>query len=271
VSHYVVVILSFDLYILIQYHSSMFKVLTCNIRFDNPDDGANQWKFRKDFLTLKLNELNLDFIGTQEGREPQLREFESLLNDFKIEDNCREWISERMYPCLLYNSHYQIRNSGDIWLSTTPQVAGSKDFDSAFPRLATWLRVDKFLLVNLHLDHTKDSTRFSQIKVLCEEIKKIRKSLEPLVVMGDFNSDYQSEVHQYVCKELGLTDPWIELKKPEETSFHHFKGTIDNGARIDWILHSQDFTVREIKLLKENKGGVYLSDHYPVYCEIELK
>ena len=44
-----------------------FKVITYNIRYDNPKDEENRWDNRKDFLTDQIKFYEPDFLGTQEG------------------------------------------------------------------------------------------------------------------------------------------------------------------------------------------------------------
>lgn len=246
----------------------MLKIMSANIRFDNPNDEEHAWPNRKKLIANTIKELSIDLFGTQEGREPQLRELEDLVNQ-NIVDEHREWIDERMYPSI-FTHKFDIQNSGDIWLSETPDVLGSKSFDSMFPRLATWGKTNDFFLCNVHLDHDKEYTRIEQAKVLCNQIKRYNIDNAPIILMGDFNTDPQSDVHKLITDSLNLNDPWVSMGKAEETSFHFFKGEYPEGYRIDWILLSNEFKVHSIELVKDHVDGIYLSDHFPVVCEIEL-
>ena len=141
-------------------------LLTCNIRFDNPADGANSWPHRRLFLRDILLSHSPDIIATQEGRFHQLQDLESLLPDYELVDDHRAWIGERMYPTFFVKKNrFEKMRSEDIWLSETPGVAGSRSFESAFPRLMTWMKIqpvnsqNDLWLVNTHLDHIKDETR----------------------------------------------------------------------------------------------------------------
>lgn len=249
----------------------MMKITTSNIRFDNPNDGDHDWNHRKDCLTHILLKNSPDIIATQEGRRPQLMEFESLLK-FNMIRSHREWIEERMYPTLYTGNKINIFASGDIWLSETPHIAGSSSFESAFPRLCTWAKGNfdghDFMIVNAHLDHVKDSTRENQINVLIQEIKKMVGSL-PLIICGDFNSDPQSSVYNsLINSELNLYDPWTKLNLPEMSSHHKFDGDTKTGTRIDWILLSNQLNAKSIRINTECCDSTYPSDHFPV--EIEL-
>ena len=42
-------------------------VMTYNIRYDNPNDGINQWNNRKEILTDQIQFYAPDILGIQEG------------------------------------------------------------------------------------------------------------------------------------------------------------------------------------------------------------
>lgn len=256
-----------------------FTVISSNIRFDNPTDGAHSWQGRRHILADALNSYRPDVIGTQEGWEPQLRDFNELLDDLEIVDSNRQWISDRMYPSIFYRpERFELINSGDIWLSQTPYVAASKSFGSAFPRLCTWAILKakengkNYFFVNAHLDHLETQTRQEQIKVLINEIAKFRGDY-PMVLTGDFNESPFEGVRKEIDKSnLKLTDPWFTLGHEECESHHSFKGQREDGSRIDWILHSTEtFDCVDIHLHKEKSSEVYPSDHFPVVATLSAK
>ncbi|MDD0852460.1 endonuclease/exonuclease/phosphatase family protein [Halobacteriovorax sp. GB3] len=250
-----------------------FKIASSNIRFDNPQDGSHDWNGRRGILAQCLNEFAPDLLGTQEGREPQLKDLENNLIKLELVDSHREWIDERMYPCIFVNPEtIEVHNSGDIWLSETPYEAGSKSFESAFPRLCTWIIAthkesqEKFFYVNTHLDHVLSQTRKEQIRVLIQECDKVNKENLPVVLTGDFNESPFEDVRKVIHDQWSdLRDCWFTLKKEEETSHHNFNGTREDGTRIDWILTSSNFRVYDLELYKENVDGIYPSDHFPVF------
>jgi len=254
------------------------KIISSNIRFDNPADTEHAWNNRKLVLADFLNSESPDIICSQEGRRPQLMELNTLLTNVEIVQDHRDWIHERMYPCIyINNDKFFLEESGDIWLSETPQVAGSKSFNSAFPRLCTWAKVAikesgrEIFIVNCHLDHCYSETRVEQVKVLLDETFKINSSNEALVICGDFNDPPDGEVRKKLMGERkNLFDPWLSFNKEEETTFHKFKGQLDSGSRIDWIIADNRFKCSEIKIIKDNKNGIYPSDHFPVVANLSI-
>ena len=167
------------------------KLITSNIRFSNPSDGAHDWPFRLPLLVDLYKNFGADILATQEGRIAQLKELDEKLLDLILIDSHREWIDERMYPCLFINPQtIYLERSGDVWLSETPEIAGSKSFDSTFPRLCTCAEVTlissdkKLMIVNTHLDHILGSTRIKQVEVLIDKIKKIKECEDNIKMMA---------------------------------------------------------------------------------------
>lgn len=257
----------------------MIRVMSTNIRFENPLDKENDWPSRKEFLASLIIGNDPDLLGTQEGRRPQLLELDKLLNDYELVCSHRDWITERMYPCIfIKKGKFTVLKSGDKWLSETPDIAGTKSFDSAFPRLMTYAVLEDkssglyLLYVNCHLDHIKEATRLEQIKVLSNEILKIQDEWKvPLIISGDFNTSPFSDVRKTLETNVSnLRDPWFDLGFEEETSFHKFDGKDPDGSctRIDWILHQSPFKTNSIKMIKDHDDGLYPSDHFFIVSEI---
>ena len=253
-------------------------LITCNIRFDNPADGVNSWTHRRDFLTQTLLKHQPVIIATQEGRSTQLSELKSSLGDYIMIDRHRSWIDERMYPSIFIREGiFDYINSGDHWLSETPEVAGSFSFGSAFPRLMTWAQIQmkvskkRFTIINTHLDHVKHETRHGQINVLIQEIRKIWDLESSLIILGDFNDSPDSLIRQKLMESFpNLEDAWKLHNSSEETSHHAFKGEMQNGSRIDWILVQNNLTTKKCFMDKSTQNGNYPTDHFPIICQISI-
>lgn len=252
-------------------------LVTCNIRFDNPADGPNSWEHRRDFLKDILLSHSPDIIATQEGRFHQLQELNTLLPGYDIIDSHRAWIGERMYPTFfLKKGSFEFMKSEDIWLSETPDIAGSKSFGSAFPRLMTWMKIQPvgsdrdFWVVNTHLDHIKEETRLGQVKVLSSQIKKFWNPSDPLIIMGDFNAGPASSVRKHLETEFALQDTWKLFNQMEESSHHPFSGEEPNGKRIYWILADKKLKINSSSLDKSSRGGRFPTDHFPVVTKISF-
>ena len=253
----------------------MLRLISTNIRFENPDDGENNWPNRKPLMLEMFSQEDPCLIGTQEGRQPQLQNLNEGLERHNLIDQHREWITERMYPCIFSSEEVKILESGDIWLSETPEIAGSKSFDSMFPRLCTWIKGQKeakeFYYFNLHLDHIKDSTRLAQAQVLIHQIQSKFDQDIPLIIAGDFNQCANSSLKEFILERLPkLRDPYSEFNQEERTTYHKFSGENTDGCRIDWFLVDEKLKVQDCRILDFNRNGSYPSDHFPVFCSIAL-
>lgn len=249
----------------------MFSLVTANIRFDNPNDGHNRWGNRRAALTALLRRLEPDFIATQEGWHRQIDDIDSDLPDHRLADDHRSWIEDRMYPCIFYRQNrVELLESGDIWLSKTPDEPGSSSFGSSFPRLATWVRVragsGRYLVANMHLDNSTDAVRRSQSLVARTVLADHLNAGDYLVLMGDFNEAPGGGVADALAQLGELYDPWIASKLPERGSYHAFAGESFEHDRIDWILLDRRLRYESIELDRSKIDGRYPSDHFPVIC-----
>ena len=248
------------------------RVVSANIRFDNPNDGEHRWDCRKAILVSCIKNFKPDLLGTQEGRGSQLCELASLLPTLNMSVGHRNWIKERMYPTIFYNPETVVlHRSGDLWLSETPDKEGSSSFGSAFPRLLSWADVEflptgtRLLFVNTHLDHVKPEARLGQVRVLVEEVAKVNAPCRPLLITGDFNEAPDGDVRRALFSGFpSLYDPWILLSRREEGSHHKFNGHNRGNKRIDWIVTDVEADACDIFLDKNHQNGIYPSDHFLV-------
>ena len=241
-------------------------VISSNIRYDEPTDGAHCWANRRDFLAERLGDFCGDLLATQEGKKAQIDELAERLPELTLIDSHREWIERLMYPCLFYRPEaLTVVDSGDIWLSESPSLAGSRSFGSEFPRLCTWATFREGLLaINVHLDNVRADTRVHQISVLLQQIRRMHDDPTDVLLMGDFNEPPDGPVRAAINETWpNLTDPWLQLGVPEDSSHHCFGEEMDYGSRVDWILGGPSFQPLEIFLDKAvSPVGVYPSDHF---------
>lgn len=110
--------------------------------------------------------------------------------------------------------------------------------------------------VSVHLDFSRRSVRRSQI----DEMTRVLGSLEgPMILMGDFNTDWQTEDSslKYLAENLGM-----KVFEPHADGLSTYG---DKGARLDWILISPELRFRLYSVYPD-----IVSDHYAVAAEIEL-
>ena len=246
------------------------RVMTFNLRFENDRDGDNAWENRRDQVVDVVKAYRPDILGTQEGKWNQLMFLKENLPDYRAHLPEREPDPVVQSPTLFVkDDRLEITGGRDFWLSTTPDVHLSKDWDSAFPRMLSYARLwDKkcekvFYAGVTHLDHMGAEARYNQAKIAAEWANELDL---PVMLMGDFNDTPDSGVHRVLTRpETVLSDTWALLEKtegPDSFTHHGFKG-VPQVARMDWILVSAAFNVVEARVIYDQEKGFYPSDHFP--------
>ncbi|WKN43368.1 endonuclease/exonuclease/phosphatase family protein [Tunicatimonas pelagia] len=258
--------------------SSTLKVITFNIRYDNPQDGEHRWDNRKERVVNLLKFYQADIFGLQEALHHQVTYLEENFSDFSRVGVGRDDGKEagEYSPIFYNNTIFESTGEGTFWLSTTPNMP-TKDWDAALPRIATWVMLrnrstsDTILVCNTHFDHRGDTARQESAKLLASKLPELASNI-PIILMGDFNSNPQSAPYRIIDESEALQDAWKKSELPPvgpEKSFSGFTVTPDlPGDRIDHIFVSASLKVSRMAIISEERGGTYPSDHFPVFVEI---
>jgi endonuclease/exonuclease/phosphatase family metal-dependent hydrolase len=110
--------------------------------------------------------------------------------------------------------------------------------------------------ISVHLDFSRRSVRRSQIDEMVDALSRIER---PMVLMGDFNTDWQTEDSslKYLAGQLDLI-----VYEPHAEGLSTYG---EKGARLDWILISPNLRFSKYVVVPE-----VISDHYAVAAEIML-
>lgn len=256
------------------------KVMTYNIKYDNPSDTANNWQSRKEFLISQLNFYAPDIFGTQEGLHNQLEDIQRELKNYKYIGIGRdEGNSKGEYSAIFYNSKkYEVENESTFWLSPTPEKP-SKGWDAALNRICTYATFKnkksgkEFLVFNTHFDHVGNVARLESSRLILQKMKELNPKNLPVVLTGDFNLDSTSEGVIAIKKEM--LDSHLEAGEnafgPDGTfNGFHFEKPVKN--KIDFVFISKnDFSVLKSGILSDSKSLKYPSDHFPVIAYLDFK
>jgi len=251
-------------------------IMTANLRFENDRDGENSWLHRRDLVVQVVRKYLPSILGTQEGTTSQLSYLQENLPDYRIHAPNRLLDATCQYPTLFYRlDHFQFIEGNEFWLSKTPEVHRSKNWDSAFPRMMSYALLGdlsihrKLWAVVTHLDHIGVEARLEQARIISSWVQQ---QTEPIVLMGDFNTGPDSWVHELLTSdESGLHDSWQTLMRAEDDqslTHHGFVGVPQKG-RLDWILVSRHFVVRDAAIIRDQFDGRYPSDHFPYTAQVE--
>ena len=133
----------------------------------------------------------------------------------------------------------------------------------------------RFIMFNTHIDTNKNSTiQSKQTQVLLDYIVAVQEKYPglPVVMTGDFNYNMSSN-HYKVLMSTTLGDTKkLSLKSEGTGSFNKFIGQHYASEPIDQIVATKDgFVFHEYKVLYDTVDGCFLSDHYAVIADMEIK
>ena len=258
-------------------HAQPIKVMTYNIRYDAPGDGVNQWPKRTHKVFDLIKKYDPDLIGLQEVLHNQLTDLLQNLPAYAYIGVGRDDGKTRgEYSAILYKKdRLNAINQNTFWLSETPSVPGSKSWDAAITRVASWgtfkdLKSDKeFLMINTHFDHIGVDARKNSASLLKKKAAEIAKDF-PLIITGDFNCTRDDGPYKTIMdpKDMKLIDP--APKNPPGT-FCSFKVNSIECKAIDYIFHSPEWKSSAYNVIQDNDGEYYPSDHLPVVVALNIK
>ncbi len=256
-------------------------VLSFNIRYGTASDGENHWDKRRDFLIDTIKSMQPDLLGTQETLGFQRDYLAQQLPDFDYLGVGRDDGKEAGEMMALYfrRDRFEKVDSGHFWLSETPDIVGSKSWDSSLPRMATWVKLrDKkqasapnILFVNTHFDHRGPIARLESARLIRRKLTELGKDCL-LVLTGDFNADQQSPPYAALFDSLeNQPSPVLDTyrvahpqREANEGTFSGFKAGENKGARIDWIGVSPTWKIQSAEINRTARDGRTPSDHFPV-------
>jgi endonuclease/exonuclease/phosphatase family metal-dependent hydrolase len=252
------------------------KVMTYNIRYDNPGDGPNQWGNRKDKVADVIKKYKPDIFGVQEALYHQLQDLSERLTDYEYFGVGRDDGKQKgeFSAIFVRKDRFKVLDKNTFWLSTTPDVPGSKDWDAAITRVATWAKLrdrqskKDFVYMNTHFDHRGKEARKNSAMLLKQRAAELGKKY-PLVITGDFNITREAPPYAIMMdpSPIKLLDP------APEGGIGTFCGFTVNARRcvgIDYIFSTTQWKSSGYQVISDNDGTYYPSDHLPVMVTLSI-
>lgn len=260
-------------------NAQTLKVMTYNIRLDIKSDGENSWSNRKDFFISQIKFYEPDIFGVQEALPNQINDLKTGLPTYNHIGIGRDGLNKGEASAIFFDkSRFKVSDEQTFWLSETPDKI-SKGWDAAYIRICTYaLFKDKqikriFWVFNTHLDNQGELARKNGINLILAKIKEVNKENYPVILMGDFNAEPDSELLMNLKKEMTDTREISETKPfgPRGT-FNAFNFNEPVTRLIDYIFvdKSQRIKVKKYAVLSDSMNLKYPSDHLPVYVELAV-
>ena len=256
-----------------------YKIMTYNIRYDNPKDGENQWSKRKEFLRDQIAFYEPDVFGIQEALYHQLTFLNDHLTDYNYVGIGRDdGKTKGEFSALFYKKdRLKVVKQNTFWLSDTPDKI-SVGWDASMERICTYALLEdktskrQFWVFNTHFDHIGKEARVKSAQLIIKEITKLNNQKFPVILMGDLNSAPESEQVKYLSEVMN--DAKLISKENPFGPFGTFNGFhFDQpvSRRIDYIFTSKgNIKVSKFAVLSDSKNLRYPSDHLPVFVKIKI-
>ncbi|MBN1414104.1 MAG: endonuclease/exonuclease/phosphatase family protein [Bacteroidales bacterium] len=255
-------------------------ILTYNIRFDNPNDGVNQWDLRKGNLVKLLTVHGPDIFGIQEGLIHQVEYIDSVLADYSYIGAGRDDGKDAGEFCALFykESEFIVLNQGIFWLSETPQMP-STGWDAALKRICVYGLFEhrktrhRMLVLNTHLDHIGITAREKSTELIAAKARELNPKKIPVILLGDFNLEPGDKALDTILTDFedALSTCSGEITGPTGT-FNAFRFDLPVTQRIDYIFVSKGRSeIRKYAVIGDACKGRYPSDHLPVLVNVKLR
>ena len=257
------------------------KVLSFNIRYNNPNDGENSWPNRSEHVKNFLWSESPDIIGFQEVLHNEVLELDHALFNYNFSDRqyTRVGVGRadgqnkgEYSPIYFRSNRFQLISSKTVWLSQTPDKP-SKGWDAACERIATFALLfdeelkDTLLVVNAHWDHVGVVARQESAKLILKEIEGFT-SIQNIIFMGDLNCAPEDPALKKIRAEF--SDAGIGISSKVGT-FNNFERAANPKApRIDYVFYKlEKLGFHSYKVGNTDVNEPLLSDHFPIVVEFE--
>ena len=262
--------------------SATVKIMSFNIRHtgEASDTGDKNWEVRKTAVLKMILEEMPDLLGVQECDKTQ----KDWLME-QIEGEGHDYY-KHVYPggnkCIFYKLStmgYTSGTSGLFYHSDTPDVS-SKWEGMTSSRVTAWIPVVEkttgkaIYYFNTHTDASSgdihDAIRVKEAELNVKMAKKLSSPSAVVIISGDMNTA-KPEAH-------APFSPYFVSSRtaPETDNYPTFNGfgkyDLTTGEYLDYIyVHNASKLIRHRTLVGEGYGVKYISDHWPVVLEFEVK
>ena len=284
------------------------RVASYNVRCGTKEtDSTNNWDNRKADLVNLVKSIAPDVIGFQEVDPGHMSYLKSNLPEYEIFGKHREANNTlRATPVGYLKSKFIMLYSGTFWLSTTPDVQGSRDLGDGYvstcPETCSWAVLCsvetgcRFCIMSTHLDHMNAELRRRNMRVLLSKVQPFLDAGLPIIVVGDMNALETEDAildatavmqDSFLYSNTVPAGPWRTYNaftwKPDEASNAYAlanytaaersaSGSVLGGTRIDYIFSSPGTVVESFATRNDARPGkqYYPSDHYPVVADLVI-
>ena len=256
-------------------------ITTFNVRTPCDKEPPIDWASRFPRIKQLLAKHALPLLGLQESRIEQLTDL-CADGQYAFIGVGRQNPGERgdgEYSAILYDkSVFSVAENGTFWLSETPEVPGSKSWETSYARICTWGRFTElasgrvFYHFNTHLDHRSPLAQKNGLLLILDRMEQAVQSGIPCFLTGDFNIFPDNEAIAVAKQKLNYANDVSATPVVGPTYTYHGYKPLDSPHKgpIDYIFTTRDVKVKSVRVLDDLFDGQPPSDHFPVTAEVEF-
>lgn len=277
-----VVFVSSQSCVAVEPEPTLLRCCTFNIRLKNDgDDKAGfGWNVRRDRVANYIREKAIDVVGMQEVLHPQLLDLLERLPQYDYVGVGRADGKTRgeYSPIFFLKDKFEVLDKGNFWLSETPDVPGSKGWDAAIERIASYAKLKVkatgkiFMAVNTHFDHVGVMARRESAKLIMRKIQEIVGN-RPAVVTGDFNVTEDDEAYVTMTTDAFRMNDAYHMTANHTGTVYTFQNFLRISPlecdKIDFIFLTPAIRVKHSHIEVQSPENI-LSDHNPHWADLEF-
>jgi endonuclease/exonuclease/phosphatase family metal-dependent hydrolase len=248
--------------------------MTFNIRNGMARDGEHNWPARRNLVAERIRTANPDVLALQEAYAFQLADLAEVLDGYTKVGQHREGGEGGEFSGLYVRGNLSVVGQGEFWFSESPEVPGSKSWDSSLPRMTAWVDLGfdastrSVRIYGTHYDHRGPKARLRASEMIVDHAKGV----EHVIVMGDLNAKAEAPPLK-VYWDANFSSA-VETTLPDETrgTFNGFRDETGGGRsrRIDFVLLRGPLQAESAAILGGRMEGLFPSDHDAVTASVRL-
>lgn len=253
------------------------RIMTFNIRCGDVADDP--WENRVGIVAQTMLESGADSIGVQEAHPEWMTALNKALGSkyAYVGVGRDDGDNEGEYSPIFYlKDKYNPLDSGTFWLSETPDEV-SFGWDAVCRRICTWVVLEnketgeKYVHMNSHFDHRGTVARTHSVDMIIDEARKYADI--PFIFTADMNVPQNSENYTQFVESGVLRDAKFDAPDTMDYCTYHDAEPEKHGIEsvIDYIMINDRFEAVTYKVVTEGIDGRFVSDHFPVYADINVK
>ena len=257
--------------------SDEIKVISYNVRYNNPNDGKDIWENRRSTIVNLIKNENPDFLGLQEVNHAQLLFLNSNLSNYSFVGVGRDdGKTKGEYSPIFYNNNlFDLIKSDTFWLSSTPDKI-SVGWDASMERICTYAvfksKTNKknIWVFNTHFDHIGIEAREKSADLIISVINKLTEPEDYVVLTGDFNLLDDSKPIINLQSNFNDTNKNLEKTDKSYGTFNNFKLNFVSKSRIDYVFEKNFKLINSRHIIVKTPEGRWASDHHPILAKLKF-